>query len=53
MTASKGTLMKSNLALIGFGTVGQGLCEILQSKRSSLFESRGFEWNLVAVSDFV
>ena len=45
--------MKSNLALIGFGTVGQGLCEILQSKRSSLFESRGFEWNLVAVSDFV
>jgi len=43
--------VKHKIALIGFGTVGQGLCEILLSKRESLKKSLGFEWDVVAVSD--
>ncbi len=43
--------MKYKLALIGFGTVGQGLCEILASKREYLEETYGFKWDVVAVSD--
>jgi homoserine dehydrogenase len=43
--------MKHKLALIGFGTVGQGLCEILLSKSKELEEDYGFEWDVVAVSD--
>ncbi len=44
--------MKHKLALLGFGTVGQGLCEILLDKKSFLKKQYGFEWEVVAVSDF-
>jgi homoserine dehydrogenase len=39
--------------LIGFGTVGQGLCEILLSKSEQLKTDYGFEWEVVAVSDML
>lgn len=39
------------IALIGFGTVGQGLCEILQSKRDQLRERYGYEFAIVAATD--
>jgi homoserine dehydrogenase len=41
------------LALIGFGTVGQGLAEILRDKEQFLRESLGFEAHIVAVSDLL
>ncbi len=40
------------LALIGFGTVGNGLVEILREKESTLKGNYGFEYSIVAVSDF-
>ncbi len=43
--------MKHKIALIGFGTVGQGLCEILLSKSEDLMINEGFDWDVVAVSD--
>jgi homoserine dehydrogenase len=43
--------MKMKLALIGFGTVGQGLCEILQTKKDYLKEAYDLECEVVAVSD--
>ncbi len=43
--------MTHKIALIGFGTVGQGLCEILLEKRDFLKETYGFEWDIVAISD--
>ncbi|MBC8322905.1 MAG: homoserine dehydrogenase [Candidatus Marinimicrobia bacterium] len=43
--------MKHKIALIGFGTVGQGLCEILLSKENELKTNYNFEGNIVAVSD--
>ncbi|MFC2088859.1 homoserine dehydrogenase [Calditrichota bacterium] len=45
--------MNQKLALIGFGTVGQGLCEILLQKREYLKNMYDFEWELVAVSDML
>lgn len=39
------------IALIGFGTVGQGLCEILRDKKNSLNQKYNFEGKVVAVSD--
>ncbi|MAF27195.1 MAG: homoserine dehydrogenase [Gemmatimonadota bacterium] len=45
--------MTHKLALIGFGTVGQGLLEILLARRDALREDYGFDWELVAVSDFM
>lgn len=45
--------MTHKLALIGFGTVGQGLCEILLSKRDHLARKYGFDWEVVAVSDML
>lgn len=45
--------MKHKLALLGFGTVGQGLCEILLSKSEQLKAQYGFEWEVVAVSDML
>jgi len=45
--------MKRKLALLGFGTVGQGLCEILISKSEQLKADYGFEWEVVAVSDML
>lgn len=44
--------MKHKIAIIGFGTVGQGLCEILLKKNAYLSEKYGFEWEVVAVADF-
>lgn len=45
--------MAHKLALIGFGTVGQGLAEILRDKEPFLRESLGFEAQIVAVSDLL
>ncbi|MFQ6675632.1 MAG: homoserine dehydrogenase [Fidelibacterota bacterium] len=41
------------LALIGFGNVGQGLCEILRSRRAVLENRYGFTYRIVAVSDLL
>ena len=43
--------MSHKIALIGFGTVGQGLCEILIDKKDYLKEKYDFNWKVVAVSD--
>jgi len=40
------------LAFIGFGVVGQGLAEILKTKEKELKEKYGYEFSVVAVSDF-
>jgi homoserine dehydrogenase len=40
------------LAFIGFGVVGQGLAEILLRKAGELKRRYGFEYSVVAVSDF-
>ncbi len=45
--------MKQNIALIGFGTVGQGLVEILRDKRKMLKEKYDYDFDIVAVSDFL
>lgn len=42
---------KTRIALIGFGTVGQGLCEILLSKKDYLKSKYNFEGEIVAISD--
>lgn len=39
------------LALVGFGTVGQGLAEILLAKGKSLKDEAGFSCSVVGVSD--
>ncbi len=44
--------MKTKIALIGFGNVGQGLCEILLSKREYLKTQHNFDFEIVAVSDY-
>ena len=44
--------MKKKLALIGFGTVGKGLCEILKMKQTYLNKKYGFDYSIVAVADF-
>jgi homoserine dehydrogenase len=44
--------MKHKLALIGFGTVGQGFCEILLNKKAYLKKKYDFEYDVVAVADF-
>ncbi len=41
------------LALVGFGVVGQGLAEILLKHKDRLAKEHGFEFSVVAVSDFV
>ncbi|UCE18222.1 MAG: homoserine dehydrogenase [Gemmatimonadota bacterium] len=43
--------MKHNLALVGFGVVGQGLVEILIEKAEDLKKRHGFDYSVVAVSD--
>jgi homoserine dehydrogenase len=45
--------MKHKIAILGFGTVGQGISEILLNKKSYLKEKYGFEFDIVAVADFV
>jgi len=44
--------MTKKIALIGFGSVGQGLCEILLSKMNYLKNNYNFEFEIVAISDF-
>jgi homoserine dehydrogenase len=43
--------MHFKLAFIGFGTVGQGLSEILLEKKDMLAEKYGFHYEVVAISD--
>ncbi len=43
--------MKQKIALIGFGTVGQGLCEILINKKKELRKIFNYEYDVVAISD--
>ncbi len=43
--------VSQKIALIGFGTVGRGLVEILEQKREFLRDSHGYEPRVVAVSD--
>ncbi len=45
--------MHFNLAFIGFGTVGQGLTEILLEKREMLSKKYGFTCDIVAISDIM
>ena len=40
------------LAIVGFGVVGQGIAEILLKHRERLRKEHGFEYSVVAVSDF-
>ncbi len=40
------------IAFVGFGVVGQGLAEILLEKKRMLKKEYGFEYKVVAVSDF-
>lgn len=42
-----------DLALIGFGTVGQGLAELIIEKGDDLERSEGLRLRVVAISDFV
>ncbi len=44
--------MAHKLAFIGFGTVGQGLAEILRDKHEDLKAKEHFEAEIVAISDF-
>jgi len=45
--------MQFKLAFIGFGTVGQGLTEILLEKKDMLAEKYGFHYTVVAISDIM
>jgi len=44
--------LKQKIALIGFGTVGQGLCEILIQKKKELRKKYNYDFNIVSISDF-
>ena len=43
--------MKQFIAIIGFGTVGQGIAEILLEKKDFLKEKYNYEFKIVAVAD--
>lgn len=45
--------MHFKIAFIGFGTVGQGLAEILLEKKDILKERYGLEYTVVAISDML
>lgn len=45
--------MKFNLTFIGFGTVGQGLTEILINKKEFLKKEHDFEYSIVAIADIL
>jgi homoserine dehydrogenase len=45
--------MHFNLAFIGFGTVGQGLTELLLEKKDLLEKKYNFHYKIVAISDIV
>ncbi len=44
------TSAKHLIALVGFGTVAQGLCQILHEKRHQLLTEYGFDFEIVAVT---
>ncbi|MBM3434792.1 MAG: homoserine dehydrogenase [Bacteroidetes bacterium] len=44
--------MKHKIGLLGFGTVGQGIGEILLGKKEFLKNKYGFKFDIVAVADF-
>jgi len=44
--------MKQKIGLLGFGTVGQGISEILLDKKDLLKKKYGFKFDIVAVADF-
>ena len=46
----KGSARKHLIALVGFGTVAKGLCQILLEKRDLLKREHQFEFEIVAVS---
>jgi len=41
------------LLFIGFGTVGQGLAELLLDKRQELADAYGFDWKITGISDML
>jgi homoserine dehydrogenase len=41
------------LLLIGFGTVGQGLSELLLAKQHELKSEHGFEWSVTGIADLL
>ena len=43
--------MTQKIALIGFGTVGHGLLEILEQKQHYLQEFYGYRYSIIAISD--
>jgi homoserine dehydrogenase len=45
--------MKQKIAILGFGTVGQGISEILLNKKNYLKGKYNFDFDIVAVGDFV
>ena len=45
--------MEFKLAFIGYGTVGQGLTEILLEKKDMLANKFDFHWKIVAISDIM
>jgi len=45
--------MKQHIAIIGFGTVGQGIAEILLEKKVFLKEKYNYEFTIVAVADAI
>ena len=45
--------MHFKLAFIGYGTVGQGLTEILLEKKDMLEKKFDFQWTVVAISDIM
>ena len=44
--------MKHKIGILGFGTVGQGITEILLDKKEELKAKYDFEFDIVAVGDF-
>ncbi len=45
--------MKHKIGLLGFGTVGQGISEILLNKKEYLKKKYDFKYDIVAVADSV
>ncbi|MGD1148898.1 MAG: homoserine dehydrogenase [Thermoanaerobaculaceae bacterium] len=41
------------LVFLGFGTVGQGLAELLLSKRGELKRTYGFDWTVTGIADTI
>ena len=50
MLSNKGSARKHLIALVGFGSVAKGLCQILLEKRDILKHEHQFEFEIVAVS---